>query len=97
MPVNPAEQDRAALPGLRFREAGPGDAAALLALKRSQDRETRFMLLEPDERTEDEQDIAADLAAIAAAGNSVVMVAEAGGRLVGTGPLLRPAEDQGIV
>jgi GNAT superfamily N-acetyltransferase len=69
--------------GFRFCEAGPGDAAGLLVLKRSLDRETSFMLLEPDERTEDEQDIAADLAAIAAADNSVVMLAEADGRLVG--------------
>jgi RimJ/RimL family protein N-acetyltransferase len=69
--------------GVRLREAGPGDAAALLALKRSLDLETSFMLLEPDERTEDEQDIAADLAAKVAAGNSVVMLAEADGRLIG--------------
>ena len=69
--------------GFRFREAGPGDAAALLALKRGLDQETSFMLLEPDERTENEQDIAADLAAMAAAGNSVVMLAEVDGQLVG--------------
>jgi cystathionine gamma-synthase len=81
----PAEaRPRAGPPaGVRFREAGPGDAAALLALKRGLDLQTSFMLLEPDERTEDEQDIAADLATVAAAGNSVVLVAEAGGRLVG--------------
>jgi len=64
--------------GVRLREAGPGDAAALLALKRSLDLETSFMLLEPDELTDDEHDIAADLAAKVAAGNSVVMLAEAG-------------------
>jgi len=69
--------------GLRLREAGPGDAAALLALKRILDLETSYMLLEPDERTEDEHDIAADLAAKVAADNSVLMLAEADGRLIG--------------
>jgi GNAT superfamily N-acetyltransferase len=66
-----------------LREARPTDAAALLALKRSLDLETSFMLLEPDERTEDEHDIAANLATVAAADNSVVMLAEADGRLIG--------------
>ncbi len=69
--------------GVRLREAEPTDAAALLALMRSLDLETSFMLLEPDERTDDERDIAADLAAMAAVGNSVVMLAEADGRLIG--------------
>jgi RimJ/RimL family protein N-acetyltransferase len=69
--------------GVLLREARPADAAALLALKRSLDLETSFMLLEPDERTDDEHDIAADLAAKVAAGNSVVMLAEADGRLIG--------------
>ena len=69
--------------GVRLREAEPTDAAALLALMRSLDLETSFMLLEPDERTDDERDIAADLAAMAAADNSVVMLAEADGRLIG--------------
>jgi RimJ/RimL family protein N-acetyltransferase len=69
--------------GVRLREARPADAAALLALKRSLDVETSFMLLEPDERTEDDHVIAADLAAKAAADNSVVMLAEADGRLIG--------------
>ena len=70
-----------------MREAEPGDATALLALKRSLDLETSFMLLEPDERTEDEHDVAADLASVAAAGNSVVMLAEASRRGVGSGLL----------
>jgi RimJ/RimL family protein N-acetyltransferase len=69
--------------GVRLREAEPTDAAALLALMRSLDLETSFMLLEPDERTDDEHDIAADLAATAAADNSMVMLAEADGRLIG--------------
>jgi hypothetical protein len=69
--------------GVRLCEAGPGDAAALLALKRSLDLETSFMLLEPDERTDEEHNIAAHLAATAIADNSVVVIAEAYGQLLG--------------
>jgi RimJ/RimL family protein N-acetyltransferase len=68
--------------GVRFREAGPGDAMALLALKRQLDRETRFMLLEPDERAETAQDVAADLERLAGS-NSVVIVAEGPAGVVG--------------
>ncbi len=68
--------------GVRFREAGPADAAALLALKQQLDRETSFMLLEPDERTETAQDIAADLERPAGS-NSVIILAEGMGGAVG--------------
>lgn len=67
----------------RFRAAGPDDAAGLLALKKQLDRETTFMLLEPDERTEDSADIAADLSSLAGAANGIVVVAETAGRLAG--------------
>jgi len=69
--------------GPRLRVAGPDDAAGLLALKQALDRETSFMLLEPDERREDRQHVAADLGAVADTANSVVIVAETAGRLVG--------------
>lgn len=65
--------------GPRFREAGPGDAAALLALKQDLDRETSFMLIEPGERTETAADVAAGLAQLARAPNSVLIVAEMAG------------------
>jgi RimJ/RimL family protein N-acetyltransferase len=68
--------------GVRFRELGPGDATALLALKRQLDRETSFMLLEPDERTETAQDVAADLQRLAGS-NSVVIVADSPAGVVG--------------
>jgi hypothetical protein len=64
-----------AIAGVRFREAVPADAEALLALKRQLDRETSFMLLEPDERAETAEDIAADLGHLTGS-NSVVIVAE---------------------
>jgi RimJ/RimL family protein N-acetyltransferase len=74
---------------MRFREARPDDAATLLALKRRLDRETSFMLLEPDERTETAQDVAADLGRLAGS-NSVVIVADcpsvADGLSVADGP-----------
>jgi RimJ/RimL family protein N-acetyltransferase len=71
-----------AVAGLRFRKATPADAKALLALKRQLDRETTFMLLEPDERTETAEDVAADLER-SAGSNSVVIVAENPAGLVG--------------
>jgi RimJ/RimL family protein N-acetyltransferase len=78
------DQSLAAMPSPLFRVAGPGDAAGLLALKKQLDRETSFMLLEPDERTEDTADIAADLSTVAGAANcTVVVAAETAGRLVG--------------
>jgi RimJ/RimL family protein N-acetyltransferase len=73
----------ALVPGQRFRVAGPGDATALLALKENLDRETSFMLLEPGERAADEQDVAADLDTVAGTVNSVVILAESAGQLVG--------------
>jgi RimJ/RimL family protein N-acetyltransferase len=69
--------------GLRWRAAGPGDAAGLLALKQELDRETSFMLLEPGERRDTAEEVAAGLDAMAGAANSVVIVAEAQGRLAG--------------
>jgi len=63
---------------------GPGDAASLLALKKQLDRETSFMLLEPEKRTEDSADIAVDLSSMAgAASTTVVVAAETAGRLLG--------------
>jgi RimJ/RimL family protein N-acetyltransferase len=70
----------AAVAGVRFREAGPADAAGLLALKKALDRETGFMLLEPDERSEDADDVAAELSDVV---NSVVIVADTAGQLAG--------------
>jgi RimJ/RimL family protein N-acetyltransferase len=67
----------------QFRAARPGDAPGLLALKKLLDRETSFMLIEPDERTEDSAHVAADLGGLADTGNSVVIVAEIAGRLAG--------------
>lgn len=66
-----------------FRAASAADADALLDVKRQLDVETRFTLLEPDERTETAEQVAAELRRQPATGNSIVIVAVAGGRLVG--------------
>lgn len=68
---------------LLIREATATDARALLALKSALDRETRFMLLEPGERTMPVSQVAEELRSIAAHCNSVVLVAEVAGELVG--------------
>jgi len=70
-------------PGARVRLAGPGDAAALLALKQQLDRETPFLLLEPSERDATVPALARELEHMARSGNSAVIVADAGGELAG--------------
>jgi RimJ/RimL family protein N-acetyltransferase len=70
-------------PTLSIRQATPGDAGALLALKQALDRETRFMLVEPGERTATEEDVAEQLRRVAAQPNSVVLVADADAQLAG--------------
>lgn len=79
-----ARSRSSALPGgVRFRAAGPDDAAAVLALKHGLDRETSFMMFEPGERAETAEDVAAELQHVADAANSMVIVAEAPAGLVG--------------
>jgi RimJ/RimL family protein N-acetyltransferase len=67
----------------RFRFAEPGDAAALLRLKQRLDQETSFMLLEASERNASAPALAQELENMARSGNSVVIMAEAGGELAG--------------
>lgn len=68
---------------VRIRAARPYDAAALLELKQRLDRETSFMMFEPGERDSSVQDLARELAQLDRTGNSVVLLAEVGGELVG--------------
>jgi RimJ/RimL family protein N-acetyltransferase len=67
----------------RIRPATPADADALLELKLTLDQETRFMMLEPGERRETPDIVAAQLMAIDALPNAIVLVAEQAGALVG--------------
>ncbi len=66
-----------------IRDAAPTDAIALLELKSQLDRETTFMLLEADERTESPGQLARELRAVSKGSNSVVLLAFMEGRLVG--------------
>jgi RimJ/RimL family protein N-acetyltransferase len=68
---------------VRVRAARPYDAAALLDLKRQLDRETSFMMYEPGERESSVQDLARELASVDRSPNSVVLLAELAGELVG--------------
>lgn len=66
-----------------LRIAGPDDAAALMKLKQSLDEQTSFMLLEPDERDTSIQTLARHLEEVSRSENSVVIVADRLGHLVG--------------
>ena len=68
---------------VELRRASAGDAEALLALKLELDRESSFMMLEPDERATTVGEAEDDLRAILARRNSVVLVAETADELVG--------------
>jgi RimJ/RimL family protein N-acetyltransferase len=68
---------------VRTRVAGPADAGALMALKGQLDKETSFMLFEPGERNPSAAVQAEHLDSVGRSGNSVVIVAEADGELVG--------------
>ena len=68
---------------VRVRAARPYDAAALLGLKRHLDQETSFMMYEPGERDSSVQDLARELASVDRSPNSVVLLAELAGVLVG--------------
>jgi len=70
-------------PPASLRVAGPADAVLLLELKHRLDRETPFMMFEPDERDSSAADLAAELDRAAGSPNSVVIVADAGDHLAG--------------
>jgi RimJ/RimL family protein N-acetyltransferase len=68
---------------ITIREATPVDAAPLLTLRRQLDRETAFMMIEPDERMATVDDQRAELEDIASRDNATLLVADAGDRLAG--------------
>jgi hypothetical protein len=61
---------------LQIRTLRKSDAAAFLHLCRQLDRETDFMLLEPDERTATVEEQRQRIAEVRHTGNSSVLVAE---------------------
>lgn len=66
-----------------IRSVRAEDAEALLDLNRKLDRETSFMLLEPDERNDSVQEQAKTIARVLATPNQLMLVAEADRRLAG--------------
>jgi RimJ/RimL family protein N-acetyltransferase len=66
-----------------IREAREEDAEALLKLQKTLDSETRFMLLEPGERDVTWNQIRDEITRTRAQENSLLLVAESGGELVG--------------
>jgi RimJ/RimL family protein N-acetyltransferase len=69
--------------GVRIRPAVPADAEGLLDLKLKLDRESSFMMFEPGERRQTPAEVAAELEEVEARSNSVVLVADDGGALLG--------------
>lgn len=68
---------------MQIREADEGDAAAFLDLVLALDAETRFMMLEPGERTSSVEDVREKLRAAARTDNEVILLAEVDGALAG--------------
>lgn len=68
---------------MRIRAIRESDAEGFLQLCRELDRETSFMLLEPDERISTVEEQRARIADLLATGNSTILVAEVDSRLVG--------------
>jgi RimJ/RimL family protein N-acetyltransferase len=79
----PAAASAVAAASPKLRSAGPDDAAALLRLKQRLDSETSFMLFEADERDASVPALASELERVANSPNSVVIVADLRGELVG--------------
>ncbi len=66
-----------------IREIVPDDAARFLALCRQLDRETQYMLLEPDERVTTLEEQRRLLDQLAASERETIFVADCAGKLVG--------------
>lgn len=71
------------LHSLIIREIGEADAEAYLQLARTIDSETRFMMLEPDERMTTVEEQRQQMRAMHLSGNQTVLLAEYEGQLVG--------------
>ncbi len=68
---------------MKIRQIQPGDGEKFLALNLALDNETRFMMLEPDERDDSVEFQAQQIQAILASPNSMIFVADAGEQLAG--------------
>ncbi|KAF1048398.1 GNAT family N-acetyltransferase [Xylophilus sp.] len=68
---------------VRVRKVETGDAAKLVELNRTLDQETRFMSMEPGERTTTQEQQAQRIADIAGSPAVALFVADEGARLAG--------------
>lgn len=66
-----------------IRSAATADAYEVLRLKRRLDQESRFMLVEADERCETVREVADELRLVAESANSTLLVADSAGELIG--------------
>lgn len=71
------------MPDFFIRDAGPADAAALVALRQAIFAETDFMLYGTGEYSASPEEVAEQLRRIAAAGHSRSLVADGSSRLIG--------------
>ncbi|GIO86640.1 N-acetyltransferase [Paenibacillus faecis] len=70
-------------PQIKFRQVTEADAEAYLKLRRRLDRETEFMLLQPDERVTTLEQERNRLVSLLEQGTSMIFAAEAEGRWIG--------------
>jgi RimJ/RimL family protein N-acetyltransferase len=68
---------------IRIRQINEDDSENYLALCKQLDQETKFMMLEPDERTTDAEQQKERIRSLLATGNSMIFVAEDDKELVG--------------
>ena len=61
---------------IRIRQITEDDSENYLALCKQLDQETKFMMLEPDERTTDAEQQKGRIRSLLATGNSMIFVAE---------------------
>jgi RimJ/RimL family protein N-acetyltransferase len=68
---------------ITIRTIHESEAGELLALKHALDEETKFMLLEPDERTATAEDTRRQIGTVLQRNNATILVAETEGQLIG--------------
>ncbi len=73
---------------IEIREGRESDAERFLELSQQTDRETQFMLVEPDERVMTAEEVRERIKRILSRDNQVILVAENDGQLVGRGVAL---------
>ncbi|TCN26140.1 GNAT family N-acetyltransferase [Mesobacillus foraminis] len=68
---------------MKIREIKKGEAAALVELIKEVEKQSKYMLLEPGERTSGDRELESRIIEMKKVGNSTVFVAEEGNELIG--------------